>query len=412
MNEVWVRSCIRVWRVLNQTRRADARAAYRTSSPSAATNRSFSRSVPTVTRSAFSRPSEPPARTSTPRSRSPVTTSPLDDPVGEPEPDEVGVGLGDPQAEPAHVVDERAAGGDRLHDAPLDLVLVHRSASTAAAWAAAVQVERLADLVDRDAEILGAAQRVADAQAGEPVDLGEGPQQHEVRVPAQQLDRGVGVAERQRELAVGLVEDHAHVRRDLCRGSEVIASRSSAVEVGLFGLQTSTSRVATVTSWAIASRSWRSSASSGTWIARRARCGREMRIDAERRPRVDELGARLEQRLAGGEQDVAGAVAERDPLRRDAVAVRQRCRQRRRRTGRGSGGAPARPASRRPTTDLGSGANGDSLEASIATSAPEVVARGDRIDRDAADALCELDRHRPIYCADSRSARSARASPR
>ena len=54
-------------------------------------------------------------------------------------------------------------------------------------------------------------------------------------------------------------------------------TRRSAVEVGLFGLQTRTSRVAAVTSAAIASRSWRSAASSGTSIARApeaaARCG-------------------------------------------------------------------------------------------------------------------------------------------
>ena len=46
---------------------------------------------------------------------------------------------------------------------------------------------------------------------------------------------------------------------------------------GLLGLQTSTSRVAAVTSLAIASRSWRPSESSGTVTARApdwaARCG-------------------------------------------------------------------------------------------------------------------------------------------
>ena len=40
--------------------------------------------------------------------------------------------------------------------------------------------------------------------------------------------------------------------------------------------------------------------------------GGQVRIDAEGRPRVDDLGARLEQRLAGGEQDVARAVAQGD----------------------------------------------------------------------------------------------------
>jgi hypothetical protein len=56
-----------------------------------------------------------------------------------------------------------------------------------------------------------------------------------------------------------------------------IASNGSAVEVGLFGLQTMTRRVAAVTSAAIASRSWRCSASRSTVIARApeaaARCG-------------------------------------------------------------------------------------------------------------------------------------------
>ena len=59
--------------------------------------------------------------------------------------------------------------------------------------------------------------------------------------------------------------------------NSAIASSGSDVEVGLLGLQMSTSRVATVISVAIASRSWRSSESSGTWMARApeaaARCG-------------------------------------------------------------------------------------------------------------------------------------------
>ncbi len=98
------------------------------------------------------------------------------------------------------------------------------------------------------------------------------------------------------------------------------ASRT-AVLVGLLGLQTSTSRVATVISRSIADRSWRSCSSSATVIARApeaaARCG----IDGEGRPGVDELGAGLQQRLAGSEQDVARAVADRDPRRGHFVAV-------------------------------------------------------------------------------------------
>ena len=55
------------------------------------------------------------------------------------------------------------------------------------------------------------------------------------------------------------------------------SSSASDVEVGLLGLQISTRRVATVISAAIASRSWRSSSSRGTSMARApeaaARCG-------------------------------------------------------------------------------------------------------------------------------------------
>ena len=63
----------------------------------------------------------------------------------------------------------------------------------------------------------------------------------------QQLERGVGVVE-QVELAVGLVEDHADVARDPLEERLDVARAASAVEVGLFGLQTMTRRVATVTS--------------------------------------------------------------------------------------------------------------------------------------------------------------------
>jgi len=54
-----------------------------------------------------------------------------------------------------------------------------------------------------------------------------------------------------------------------------------------------------------------------------ARGGGEVRVDRERRPRIDELGPRLEQRLAGREQDVARAVADRDARLRHVVALAQ-----------------------------------------------------------------------------------------
>ncbi len=59
--------------------------------------------------------------------------------------------------------------------------------------------------------------------------------------------------------------------------NSAIAASGTAVEVGLLGLQTSIIRVATVTSRAIASRSWRCSPSSATVTAvapdAAARCG-------------------------------------------------------------------------------------------------------------------------------------------
>jgi hypothetical protein len=88
-----------------------------------------------------------------------------------------------------------------------------------------------------------------------------------------------------------------------------ISSSGSAVEVGLFGLQTIARRVAAVLG-----------------VERhldrgRPRRGGEVRIDRERRPGVDHLGAGLEQRVAGRQQHVARAVADRDPVRRHAVPV-------------------------------------------------------------------------------------------
>ena len=55
----------------------------------------------------------------------------------------------------------------------------------------------------------------------------------------------------------------------------------------------------------------------------------EVRVDGEGRPGVDELGAWLEQRLAGSKQDVAGAVADGDARRGHAVTVAERLTQQR-----------------------------------------------------------------------------------
>jgi hypothetical protein len=135
--------------------------------------------------------------------------------------------------------------------------------------------ERLADLVHRGDERGVAGQRVAHPQAGQAVDLRERAQEDEVGVARQQVDRRVGVVEHG-ELAVGLVQHDADVPRHRLheRPQRLEADR---VDVGLFGLQTMTIRVATVISASIASRScsWRSL--SGTRIARApdaaSRCG-------------------------------------------------------------------------------------------------------------------------------------------
>ena len=101
-----------------------------------------------------------------------------------------------------------------------------------------------------------------------------------------------------------------------------MSASATAVLVGLFGLHTITRRVATVISRSIACRSWRSSIERDRHRAR-AGGGGEVRVHGERRPRVHQLRARLQQRLAGGQQDVARAVADRDPRTRHAVAVAQ-----------------------------------------------------------------------------------------
>ncbi len=153
------------------------------------------------------------------------------------------------EAERAQPLVDGDALGDRAGDALGDRVLVGERLDRGG-LGERVAEERLAHLVDRAREVLRAAQREADAQPAETVDLGEGAQQHEVGMAVEQLDRGVGVVE-QVELAVGLVEDHADVRGDLGdeRGD---LRRGSAVEVGLLGLQTIARRVATVISRSIA----------------------------------------------------------------------------------------------------------------------------------------------------------------
>ncbi len=66
------------------------------------------------------------------------------------------------------------------------------------------------------------------------------------------------------ELEVGLVDDDEDVLRDLAMKSSSSACCTDG-PVGLLGVQTSTTRVRSVIAAAMASRSWRWSAVSGTW---------------------------------------------------------------------------------------------------------------------------------------------------
>ena len=172
--------------------------------------RSFSACVPTVTRSAPGRPERAAG------AHEHAALGELLDDLGlvlaDVEPDEVRVRLGDAQPEPLELDDQRGPLGEVALDAAGHLVLVLERLDRRG-LGGRVAEERLADLVDRGAERLRAAQRVAHAQAAEPVDLRERPQQHEVRVLGEQLDRVLGVLQ-QRELDVGLVEDHGDVARD------------------------------------------------------------------------------------------------------------------------------------------------------------------------------------------------------
>ncbi len=119
-----------------------------------------------------------------------------------------------------------------------------------------------------------------------------------------------------------------------CAGSRSQKAATSAagrwVPVGLLGLQTRTSWVAAVTSAAIASRSWTSSL--GERHADLARPGqrRQVGVHREGRPGVEDLGAGLAERLGGGEQDLAGAVADGDPGRLGVVALGDAAAQQRR----------------------------------------------------------------------------------
>ncbi len=124
-----------------------------------------------------------------------------------------------------------------------------------------------------------------------------------------------------------------------------------------------------------------------------------MGIDREGRPRVHELRARLQQRLARREQDVARAVADRDARGRHAVAVAELLAQQRV----GWVGVAVERA-QLPVDRLTHGEQ-RRVGRLVAGQAHERlllgVAAGRGVDRDAPDALCELDRHANIVSCSS-----------
>ena len=128
---------------------------------------------------------------------------------------------------------------------------------------------------------------VPDPEAGQPVGLGEGAGEQHVLVAAVGRDAVDGVGHPD-ELDVRLVDDDQHVRRAPSARNASSSACVTAGPVGLLGVQTSTTRVRSVIAAAIASRSWRPSASTGTrTIARRGGGDRDrvgLEASARRRP--------------------------------------------------------------------------------------------------------------------------------
>ena len=115
--------------------------------------------------------------------------------LAEREPAEVRLRVGHAEPERAQPLVHRDALGDRARDAS-STASWWASASTAAACASGVAEERLAHLVERARQLLRAAQREADAQPAEAVDLGEGAQQHEVGVASSSSSDASGSSSR------------------------------------------------------------------------------------------------------------------------------------------------------------------------------------------------------------------------
>ena len=218
----------------------------------------------------------------------------------------------------AAIASVSASGGEphevalRLGDAPSARAQARRRAGRAArrsrapARAAPPPASRLASaassacaVTDSGMLVLRAASRmrgwpigVADAQPCEPVRLGERAQHDDVRVTARRRAR------RRPSTASGSVTNSAYASSRMTSTSDGTASTNASNSacvtigpVGLLGLHTMMARVRSVIAAAIAGRSCRASAVSGTCDGRRPGDDGEPGIRLERSPRVDDLVA-------------------------------------------------------------------------------------------------------------------------
>ena len=222
----------------------------------------------------------------------------------------------------------------------------------------------------------------------------------------EQVERVVRVLQR-RELDVGLVEEDRDVARQLAHEGvdHVGRQRSGGRVVGIVDDHDARSdshlachRLQVV----LAGLAQRDRDRAG------ARHRRHVRVDRERGPRIDDLGAGLEHRVGGREQQLAGAVADRDPARRHAGALREALAQRRlRRVGIA---VEAAQAALDRLEHLRVRGKRRLVRGELHELALELIGRGRRVDRDVGDVGVELDAG--AHCACSKSRRSASASRR
>ena len=196
--------------------------------------------------------------------------------LGDAHPEEVGVALGDPEAALAQRLGDRGARGDRARPRaarPRPGTSAPRPRPPGRRWSG-----RTAGGPGRRRSGTTRCRRGRSRRAAR---RGRRPSRRSAGSPGSGGDRAAAATRTDRRSSARTRRRPRRGSRRRGRGSACrnasICSSGSAVLVGLFGLQTSTSRVATVTSAAIASRSWTAAAVSGTSIARApeaaARCG-------------------------------------------------------------------------------------------------------------------------------------------